>query len=530
MNAPTIVTYALTYANGPLHLGHLVGHIQTDIWVRHLKAQDKSVLFLGGDDAHGTPIMLKAQQQSTTPEALIGQIFTEHQQDLQDFFIGYDTYISTHDPINQELVETIYQSLQEDGWLSTRPLQQAFDVEKGMFLPDRFVKGQCPNCDAKEQYGDHCERCGKTYTPEALINPYSTLTGSTPEFRSSEHVFFDFSRCSNLLQAWHDTLSQSAISAKLQEWFQTGLQPWCISRDAPYFGFSIPERNQYFYVWLDAPVGYLCALKTLEPKLYDALKTNTPPDFYHFIGKDILYFHGLFWPALLSASHHTLPKGLYAHGFLTIHGEKMSKSRGTFITARDYLKHGHPEALRYYLSSKLNGSIDDLDLSFEELTQKINSDIVGKWVNIASRCAKLLEKYFEGRLSDTLPDEPLYQEFLDQWPSLMEAYHQRDTAKAIRMIMHIADRTNAYLAQHQPWALGATPQAQQILTLGLNLFRLISSALVPIMPQTTSTIAQWLTCDLQWSAREQALLGTTLTPYTPLWQRLSSTQWQALTT
>jgi len=497
-----LVTSALPYANGHLHLGHLVEHIQTDIWVRAQKMQSVDCISVCGDDAHGTPIMLKAEQLGVTPEVLTTEMKQSHEQDFAAFSIHYDSYHTTHSPENKALATEIYQKLQENGDIVKKTIFQAYDLEKGMFLPDRFIKGICPKCGANDQYGDNCEVCGATYAPTDLIEPVSALSGSRPVQRESEHYFFNLPKYESLLKEWtHKGHLQTEVANKLDEWFTTGLKQWDISRDAPYFGFLIPgTTDKYFYVWLDAPIGYMasfkkyCDEKGISYESYWDKDSNT--ELYHFVGKDIIYFHALFWPAMLSASGHRLPTAVYAHGFLTINGQKMSKSRGTFIEARRYLKHLNPEYLRYYFAAKLNGSVDDIDLNFDDFISRINSDLVGKVVNIASRCAGFINKRFDQQLSSELPEPETYKKWLMDKDAIYKAYIDREYSRAVRLIMDCADRVNQYIDHQKPWILAKDsarlPEVQGICTQGLNGFRILMAYLKPILPVMAEASEQFL--------------------------------------
>lgn len=487
-----LITSALPYANGPLHLGHMVEFIQADIWTRFQRMQGHTCIYICGDDAHGTPIMLKAEQLGVTPEDLIADTQKLHQQELAAFHIALDHFHTTHCPENQQLCEQFYQLIKANHGFTEQTINQAFDSVKQMFLPDRFIKGQCPRCQAPDQYGDHCDACGAIYDPEELINPVSVLTQTPPVIKTSNHVFFQLPRYQQALQAWLNTAHiQPEVNHKLNEWFEQGLKNWDISRDQPYFGFTIPDRtNQYFYVWLDAPIGYLATLKHFcqqQPHL--KFETFLDPDsefeLYHFIGKDIIYFHTLFWPAILMSAGYRPPSGVFAHGFLTISGKKMSKSRGTFIEAQIYRQHLEPEHLRYYVASKLSDNIQDIDFNYDDYFNKINADLVGKLVNLASRCASFIEHYFSGQLANSLPDLDQYQQFVNQGNAIADCYERRAFSQAIRLIMSAADQANQYITQHQPWKLIKQTDQQQmvqaICTMGLNLFRALITWLKPVL-------------------------------------------------
>ncbi len=527
-----LVTTALPYANGPIHLGHMVEHIQADIWVRLQKSLGHDVLFLCGDDAHGTPIMISAQKQQITPEQLVAKVHAEHLKDFTDFNISFDNFHTTHSPENKALSEMIYQRLYDRGDIETRSISQLYDPVKNMFLPDRYVKGECPRCNTKDQYGDNCESCGATYSPTELKNPISVLSGETPIEKESVHYFFNLGHYQTLLEKWLKTGHlQSAVSNKLLEWFADGLSPWDISRDDPYFGFEIPNApGKYFYVWLDAPIGYMASFanlsekrKTLDFSHYWVDETAT--ELYHFVGKDIIYFHALFWPAMLHGSGHRMPTNVFAHGFLTVNGQKMSKSRGTFITAKHYLDHLDPEYLRYYIAAKLGNGIDDIDFNFDDFVQRVNADLVGKVVNIASRCAGFITKNFEGKLSSQLENEALYTSAINSRDKIADYFVQREYSQAIREIMAIADAANQYIAEEAPWSLAKQPgqeaRVQSICTLGLNLFKVIMTYLQPIVPALATKSADFLNCEaLSWQNLDPPLLNHTIKPFTPLMTRL----------
>jgi methionyl-tRNA synthetase len=530
-----LVTAALPYANGALHLGHMVEFIQTDIWVRFQRLRGHTCYFICGSDAHGTPIMLNAEKQGLSPEALVTQINQAHRQDLQRFSIALDSFYTTHSAENQYFCDLIYARLQAGGDIRCEEILQAYDAEKNMFLPDRYVKGCCPKCKAPDQYGDACEVCGATYSPLDLIDPKSVLTNTAPIQKTSKHYFFSLEKYAEVLGEWlHTAPLQTEVKNKLQEWFSQGLQSWDISRDAPYFGFKIPgEADKYFYVWLDAPMGYMASFKHFcETHKIDLVNEfwseNSDTELYHFMGKDIIYFHGLFWPALLKGSQHRMPTSIFAHGFLTVNGQKMSKSRGTFITAEQYLQHLNPECLRYYFAAKLSDGIDDIDLNFEDFIQRANSDLVGKYVNIASRVAGFLNKYFDNQLSQTLVDESLYTEFLEEGKLIAELYETRQYNKAMRAIMTLADKANQFIDQHKPWSLikdsSQQAQVQAICTMGINLFHVLTTYLSPVLPQVTELARQFLQVPaLSWSPEKsiQPLLHHRIAVYVPLLTRLN---------
>ena len=526
-----LITSALPYANGPIHIGHLVEYIQTDIWVRFQKLRGATCHYVCADDAHGTPIMLKAEQEGVTPEQLIARIAQAHQRDFADFGIGFDNYHSTHSAENRAISIMIYQRLRDGGFITKRAIRQAFDPVKQMFLPDRFIRGTCPRCRAADQYGDSCEICGATYTPTELLDPVSALSGVTPELRESEHLFFRLAAFEDLLQRWlreHDL--QAGIVNKLNEWFAAGLQDWDISRDAPYFGFEIPDHpGKYFYVWLDAPIGYLASFQHLCARTgldFDAyVRADSTAELYHFIGKDIMYFHTLFWPAMLHGAGLRLPTNVFVHGFLTVDGLKMSKSRGTFITARTYLDHLNPEYLRYYFAAKLGAAIEDIDLSFEDFEQRVNADLVGKIVNLASRCAGFVTKRFDGRLSDQLDDGALLAEFQAAAVPLAAHYEGREFSRAMREIMLLADRANQYIDRRSPWVLAKDPardrELQAVCTMGILLFRVLMIYLKPVLPVTVRQAEIFLGgAELCWADSAEIPLGSRINKFERLMQRV----------
>lgn len=530
-NRKMLVTSALPYANGHLHLGHLVEHIQTDIWVRTHKMLGVQCISVCGDDAHGTPIMLKAEQLGMTPEALTAEIKLSHERDFAAFAIDYDCYHTTHSPENQALASDIYEKLQAGGNIIKKSIRQAYDPVKQMFLPDRYVKGTCPKCGAKDQYGDNCEVCGATYSPTDLIDAVSAISGAKPIEKESEHYFFDLPRYEQLLKDWtRRGHLQVEVANKLNEWFDAGLKQWDISRDAPYFGFQIPGTvDKYFYVWLDAPIGYMASFKKYCDQTgvsFDEFwDKESTAELYHFVGKDIVYFHALFWPALLAASGHRTPTCVYTHGFLTVDGQKMSKSRGTFIEARTYLTHLHPEYLRYYFAAKLNGRVDDLDLNFEDFINRVNADLVGKVVNIASRCAGFINKRFDNQLSDTLAEPGLYKELVDMKGVIIESYVTRDYAKAIRQIMECADKVNQYIDANKPWVLAKEeerlPEVQAICTMGINLFRVLITFLKPVLPTMAKASEEFLNSEeLVWDSIDKPLLTHQVQTFKPLMMRV----------
>ncbi|WP_422529130.1 methionine--tRNA ligase [Serratia fonticola] len=526
-----LVTCALPYANGSIHLGHMLEHIQADIWVRYQRMRGNEVHFICADDAHGTPIMLKAQQMGIPPEEMIAEMSREHQQDFAGFGISYENYHSTHSEENRELSGVIYGRLKENGHIKRRTISQLYDPEKGMFLPDRFVKGTCPKCKSPDQYGDNCEVCGATYSPTELIEPKSVVSGATPEMRDSEHYFFDLPAFSDMLQAWtRSGALQEQVANKMQEWFESGLQQWDISRDAPYFGFEIPDApGKYFYVWLDAPIGYMGSFKNLCDKRGDLdfdefWRKDSTTELYHFIGKDIVYFHSLFWPAMLEGSNFRKPTSLFVHGYVTVNGAKMSKSRGTFIKASTYLKHLDADCLRYYYAAKLSSRIDDIDLNLEDFVQRVNADIVNKVVNLASRNAGFINKRFAGQLANHLADPELYQTFVDAATSIAQAYASRETSRAIREIMALADLANRYVDEQAPWVVakeeGRDADLQAICSMGINLFRVLMTYLKPVLPALTERAEAFLNCELSWDGIEQPLLGHQVSTFKALFNRI----------
>ncbi len=533
-----LITSALPYANGPIHLGHLLEYIQTDIWSRFQKARGHQCYYVCADDAHGTPIMLKAQQLGLTPEQMIAQTAIEHQADFAEFLIGFDNYHSTHSSENQAFASEIYTKLDAGGYIKRRSISQLFDPEKQMFLPDRFVKGDCPKCGALDQNGDSCDVCGATYSPTELKNPKSVVSGATPVLKDSEHYFFDLPAFEQMLQDWtRGGALQSEMANKLQEWFKDGLQQWDISRDAPYFGFEIPGApGKFFYVWLDAPIGYLASFKNYCDKTgidFDQFwQLDSDAEVYHFIGKDIIYFHSLFWPAMLHGAGYRKPSSVFAHGFVTVNGAKMSKSRGTFIKARTYLEHLNPEYLRYYFASKLTSGIVDLDLNLEDFSQKVNADLVGKVVNIASRCASFISKKFNGTLSANLAEPELFAEFIAQGDSIAASFEEREYARAIRDIMALADKANQYIDAKAPWVLAKDDSKQQetldVCSMGINLFRVLMHYLKPVLPAMAREVEAFLNSELRWDNYQQPLLNHAVNPFKALMQRVDPVKVQAM--
>ncbi|MCL5051247.1 MAG: methionine--tRNA ligase [Firmicutes bacterium] len=534
-----LVTNALPYANGPIHIGHLLGYIQADIWVRFQRLVGNECHFVCADDAHGTPIMLKAQQLGMTPEAMIEKMNVAHQKDFADFAVSFDNYYSTHSPENRELANLIYTRLRDNGYIHTRTIEQLYDPEKGMFLPDRFVKGTCPDCGAEDQYGDNCDVCGATYSPTNLKNPRSAVSGAVPELRESEHYFFDLPAFGDMLKAWTRSGSlQPEMANKLNEWFEQGLQQWDISRDKPYFGFEIPDApGKYFYVWLDAPIGYMSSFKNYCDKrndlnFEDFWQTDSEAEVYHFIGKDIIYFHSLFWPAMLKGANFRQPTNVWAHGFITVNGTKMSKSKGTFIMARTYLDHLDPEYLRYYFAAKLTSRIDDLDLNLTDFAQRVNADLVGKVVNIASRCAGFISKKFDGQLSDRIDDEGMLLEFQAAANEIAAAYEQREFAKAMRDIMKLADRANEYIAVKEPWQLakeeGKEAAVHDVCSMGIHLFRLLMIYLTPVVPALAKEAQAFLNDEFTWASVQRTLTGHRINKFKALMQRVPTEKIEAM--
>jgi methionyl-tRNA synthetase len=528
-----LVTSALPYANGAIHLGHLVEYIQTDIWVRFQKQRGNECYYVCADDAHGTPIMLKADRDGITPEALITEVGKSHFADFSDFGIAFDNYHCTHSPENKTLSELVYTRLRDAGHISSRTITQAFDPVKNMFLPDRFIKGDCPKCGAKDQYGDGCEVCGANYSPTDLKNAVSAVSGATPIEKESEHYFFNLADFTDMLRDWTTAGHlQSEVRNKLAEWLEGGLQQWDISRDAPYFGFEIPDApNKYFYVWLDAPIGYMASFQNLCDKtglkFDDFWGVGSDVELYHFIGKDIIYFHALFWPAMLSGANFRTPDAIFAHGFLTVNGEKMSKSRGTFITARTYLDHLNPEYLRYYFAAKLSSSVDDLDLNFDDFSQRVNSDLVGKVVNIASRCSGFIRKKFDHQLSATCVEPELFAEFIAENKAIAEAYEHREFGKAMREIMALADKANQYIDDKKPWAIakeeGKDAELHDVCSVAINLFRILAAYLKPVLPVLTNDAEVFLNAPINgWIDELQPLINHTLNDFKPLMTRVEA--------
>ena len=543
MTRTALVTTALPYANGPLHLGHLVGYIQADIWVRARRMSGGKTWFVCADDTHGTPIMLGAEKAGVTPEVFIANIQASHERDFAAFGVDFDHYDSTNSAGNRALTEAFYAKLEANGHISRRSVAQFYDPDKGMFLPDRYIKGICPTCGSADQYGDNCEVCGSTYAPTDLKDPKSVISGATPEIRDSEHFFFEVGRFEAFLREWlAGDVALPGVKAKLGEWLNAegGLRAWDISRDAPYFGFEIPgQPGKYFYVWLDAPIGYLSSFQALCAKTGEDfeshLRAGTSTELHHFIGKDIVNFHGLFWPAVLHGTGHRAPTRLHVNGYLTVEGAKMSKSRGTFVMARTYLDVGlEPEALRYYFAAKSSGGVDDLDLNLGDFVARVNADLVGKFVNLASRCAGFISKRFDGRLADALPDAAQYDRFVAALGPIREAYERNDPAAALRLTMALADEANRYIDDQKPWVIakqeGADAQLQAVCTQGLNLFRVLVTALKPVLPTTAAQAEAFLASPVQsWTDIVRPLTAHTIAVFVPLFTRIDPKLIDAMT-
>ncbi len=528
-----LVTSALPYANGDIHLGHMLEYVQTDIWTRFQRAQGHLCYFAWADDAHGTPVMLWARREGKPPEELIDRANEEHKADFRAFGISYDNYATTHSKYNRELVELIYKRLDEGGYVSRRNVKQLYDEQEGMFLPDRFIRGTCPKCKSEDQYGDSCEVCGTTYQPTDLIDPKSVVSGAKPVLRESEHYFITLSAFEDRLQEWMTSGAlQGEVVNKMREWFDEGLRDWDISRDAPYFGFEIPgTTDKYFYVWVDAPVGYAASFRELcerEGLDFDAWwGPDTEAEMYHFIGKDIVYFHTLFWPAMLMGAGMRVPTAVYAHGFLTVDGAKMSKSRGTFIRARTYLDHLHPDYLRYYFAAKLGPGLGDIDLNLDDFVQRVNADLVGKLVNIASRCAHFIHKEFDDRLGAALADPDQYERFLAERATIAEQFENRNYQSAVRRIMALADEANRYIDEHKPWVLikdeANREEVHGICTQGINLFRVLITLLGPVIPFTAEKAGRFLARPVgPWSDLDEPLLGVQINAFEPLLTRIDA--------
>ncbi len=543
MPRTALVTTALPYANGPLHLGHLVGYIQADIWVRARRMSGNTTHFVCADDTHGTPIMLAAEKAGTTPEQFIAGIQASHERDFAAFGVAFDHYDSTHSAGNRALTESIYATLDSNGYISHRSVAQLYDPIKGMFLPDRYVKGICPRCGTPDQYGDNCEHCGATYSPTELKSPYSVVSGATPELRESEHFFFEVGQFEDFLRQWlAGDVAVPGVKAKLMEWLdgEGGLRAWDISRDAPYFGFEIPGHpGKFLYVWLDAPIGYLSSFQALCARegldFLDFMAPGSAAELHHFIGKDIVNFHGLFWPAVLHGAGMRAPTRLHVNGYLTVDGAKMSKSRGTFVMARTYLDHGlAPEALRYYFAAKSSGGVDDLDLNLTDFIARVNADLVGKFVNLASRCAGFIEKRFDGRLAAALPEPASYARFVEALTPIRDAYERNEPATVLRLTMALADEANRYIDEHKPWVLakqeGGDADLHAVCSQGLNLFRVLAAALRPVLPAMARQIEDFLAAPMaEWSDLEAPLLTHAIKPYSPLFTRIDPKQIEAMT-
>ena len=540
-----LVTHALPYANGPLHLGHMVEHVQGDIWVRFQRLNGHDIHLICAEDAHGTPIMLKAKNDGITPEQLIDRVAQDHIRDFNGFNISFDNYYTTHSEENRHFAQTIFNRLDEAGYISRRTIMQAYDTQEQIFLPDRFIKGQCPNCGTDDQYGDNCENCGATYSPTDLVNPKSVLSGQTPIEKESEHYFFKLDEFRDFLEQWTNNPQrlQKQASNKLNEWFEAGLQDWDISRDSPYFGFKIPgTEDKFFYVWLDAPIGYMASFKNYCDKNnldFDQYwNKSSTAELYHIIGKDILYFHALFWPAMLEGSGYRTPTSIFAHGFLTVNGEKMSKSRGTFIQVKTYLDHFDADYMRYYFAAKLNSKIEDIDLNLEDFVQRVNSDLVGKLVNIASRCVGFINKRFDRQLADDLEDQSLFNEFVSRQQSISDLYENRQYSRAIRSIMDLADLANQYVDEKQPWVLAKDDTQQALLhkicTQGINFYRLLIMYLTPVLPSLAQRSEVFLNTKITahdgWASLDQPLLGHQINSYTHLLKRIDSSDVEKMLT
>ena len=535
-----LMTSALPYANGPIHIGHLVEYIQTDIWSRFLRYQGHDVYYVCADDAHGTPIMLQARKEGISPEELIQETKKQHESDFKDFHIRFDNYYTTHSPENKFFAEHIYNSLLKKGHITKRKIQQLYDTKEAIFLPDRFVKGACPACNAENQYGDNCESCGSTYSATELLDAVSALSGEKPTLRDSEHFFVKLADFESMLKKWTHTSGrlQKEVKNKLNEWFDAGLHDWDISRDTPYFGFEIPgESDKYFYVWLDAPIGYLASFKNLcgkaEIDFDEYCRPGSGTEMYHFIGKDIMYFHTLFWPAMLNGAQFRLPTNVFVHGFLTVNGQKMSKSRGTLVTAETYLEHLNPEYLRYYFAAKITPAIEDIDLNFEDFQRRVNADLVGKVVNIASRCAGFLTGRFDGFLSDAYDDSALIEEFKAAAQEVADCYEARDFARAMREIMALADSANQYIDRRKPWVLaktdGADCDVHRVCSTGIALFRILAIYLKPVLPEMARAVEQFFNCEpLTWEDIGRDITGKKIDSFKSLMQRVAAEKVEAM--
>ena len=534
-----LVTCALPYANGPIHLGHMLEHIQADIWVRFQRLRGNNIHFVCADDAHGTAIMLKAKEMGITPEQLIADVQADHEKDFAGFNISFDNYHSTHSEENKALSSQVYLALRDNGYITKKVVSQLYDPEKEMFLPDRFVKGTCPKCKAEEQYGDNCDVCGATYSPVDMINPKSVVSNATPVMKDTENLFFDAPQFQDMLKEWTKSGAlQNEVANKLSEWFESGLKAWDITRDAPYFGFEIPDApGKFFYVWLDAPIGYMGSFKNLCDRtdglnFDDYWKKDSSAELYHFIGKDIINFHGLFWPAMLEGAGFRKPTGVHVHGYVSVNGEKMSKSKGTFIKASTYLENLDPECLRYYYAAKLTSRVDDLDFNLEDFAQRVNSDVVNKLVNLASRTAGFIAKKYDGKLSVEVSEPTLYEEFVAAADSIAEQYENREFARAIREIMALADIANKYIDEKAPWALakveGKEAEVQAICSMGINLFRVLMTYLKPIMPKLTERSEAFLNETLTWDSIKTPLAGHQINNFKALFQRIDPKHVEAM--
>lgn len=527
-----LVTSALPYANGDIHIGHLLEYVQTDIWVRFQKSRGNECYYVCADDTHGTPVMLRAQKEGKTPEDFIAEQQANHERDFAGALIDFDNFYSTHSPESKELTQGIYLKLKDNGHISSKTINQLFDPEKKMFLPDRFVKGTCPKCNAEDQYGDNCDSCGATYNPTDLKNPKSAVSGATPILKESEHFFFDLKGFEDFLRNWlsSDGHVQSEVQNKMNEWLDD-LRQWDISRDAPYFGWEIPgEEGKYFYVWLDAPIGYMASFKNLCDKtdglnFDDFWSKNSDAEVYHFIGKDIIYFHTLFWPCVLEGSGYRTPTAVWAHGFVTVNGQKMSKSKGTFIKAKTYLEHLKPEYLRYYYAAKLSSKIDDFDLNLDDFAQRVNSDLVGKLVNIASRCSGFITKQFDSKLSGNIIEPELLNEFTSAADEIAALYEARDFGKAIKQIMALADKANAFIAEKEPWKLvkndDSKQEAHDVCSLGINLFKVLVTYLAPVLPALAEKVTDFLKLEnMSWASAQNVLINYEINKFKPMMQRI----------
>jgi methionyl-tRNA synthetase len=532
-----LVTSALPYANAPLHLGHIIEHTQTDIWVRFQRLYGNECTYVCADDAHGTPIMLKAEELKCTPEKLVEDIYTQHKSTFNNYRISHDNFHTTHSEENKVLSERIYNSLNENGLIEKKIINQLFDTERGMFLSDRYVKGSCPNCGATDQYGDNCEKCSATYNAIDLKDPISVLTGSVPIIKESEHLFFKLSSLKTQIINWLDNSRiQEPVRNKLNEWLEGELKDWDISRDSPYFGFKIPGyEDKFFYVWLDAPIGYLAShlnylkKQDLENKFEDFWNSSSDKEIYHFIGKDIMYFHALFFPMMLSKANFKTPNGLFVHGFLTLNGEKMSKSRGNFISADNYIENLDPDYLRYFFASKLGIGVDDIDLNLEDFKQKTNSDLVNKYANIASRTSKFINKYYDNKLADELDSPEILDDFIEVSSKVAQFYENLEFSKATREIMSLADKANQYVDSKEPWVLikqeGNEQAVQSICTTAINLFRILTIMLHPVIPGFTNQATDFLNeKDISWGSINKALLGTSINTFKPIIKRIEEEQ------